>query len=124
MALAFPAVCGSSALAASTEPLPSQPIPQSSIVRTKPLAWDAGAAGKYLDDRMDLWFDKAKKLRTGQGNASCVSCHTVVPYILALPVLRKATGVNEPTPQEVKLLDETLRRVETYGSHEALYKSG
>ena len=72
---------------------------------------------------MDLWFEKAKKLRTGQGTSSCVSCHTVVPYALARPVLRKASGMSKPTPQEAKLLDETLRRVDTYGSHEPLYKS-
>jgi hypothetical protein len=38
-------------------------------------------------------------------------------------VLRKATGVSEPTPQEAKLLDEALRRVDTYGNHEPLYES-
>jgi hypothetical protein len=96
---------------------------QLSTGRNKTTAWDQQAAAKYLDDRMDLWFDKAKKLRTDQGTTSCVSCHTVVPYALARPALRKAAGVNQPTPQEAKLLDETLRRVDTYGSHEPLYKS-
>ena len=69
---------------------------------------------------MDLWFGKARKLRTGQGTTTCVSCHTVVPYALVRPALRKATGVSKPTPQEARLLDETLRRVDTYGSHEPL----
>src|SRR5260370_1238830 len=105
-ALVFLAVCRWSAIAASADP------PQISTLPTRPPAWDARAAGKYLDARMDLWFDKAKKLRTGQGDASCVSCHTVVPYALARSVLRKATGVNKQTPQEVKLLEQTLRRVE------------
>jgi squalene-hopene/tetraprenyl-beta-curcumene cyclase len=122
-ALPFLAVCPSSAHAASADPVPSQPIPQVSTVRNKSTAWDQQAAAKYLDDRMDLWFEKAKKLQTGRGNTSCVSCHTVVPYVLARPVLRKATGVSKPTPQEAKLLDQTLRRVETYGSHEPLYKN-
>ena len=81
------------------------------------------AAARYLDDRMDLWFQKAKKLRTGQETTSCVSCHTVVSYALARPALRKAMGVSKPTAQELKLLDETVRRVDTYGSHEPLYKS-
>jgi squalene-hopene/tetraprenyl-beta-curcumene cyclase len=122
-ALPFLAVCASSALAASADPASSQPMPLASTVRNTPTAWDKEAAAKYLDDRMDLWFDKAKKLRTGQGTTTCVSCHTVVPYALARPVLRKATGVTQPTPQEAKLLDETLRRVDTYGSHEPLDKS-
>jgi len=95
----------------------AQPAPEASQ------AWDKQAVAKYLDDRMDLWFEKAKKLRTGDGKTSCVSCHTVVPYAMARPVLRKAAGVNKPTPQETKLLAETILRVESYGSHEPLYKS-
>jgi squalene-hopene/tetraprenyl-beta-curcumene cyclase len=91
-------------------------------VRNQPSAWDQQAAAKYLDDRMDLWFEKARKLRTGQGNTSCVSCHMTVPYALARPAPRKAAGVSKPTPQEAKLLDETLRRVDTYGNHEPLSK--
>ena len=54
---------------------------------------------------------------------SCVSCHTVAPYALARPALRKAAGVGAPAPQEERLLRETLLRVATYGSHEPLYKS-
>lgn len=82
-----------------------------------------GHAARYLDDRMDVWFAKSKKLRTGDVQTSCVSCHTVAPYALARPVLRQAAGVNAPTPQEERLLRETLLRVATYGSHEPLYKS-
>jgi squalene-hopene/tetraprenyl-beta-curcumene cyclase len=122
-ALPFLATCTSSALAASADPVPSQPIPPVSTVRNVPTAWDKEAAAKFLDDRMDLWFEKARKLRTGRGTSSCVSCHTVVPYALARPALRKAAGVSQPTPQEAKLLDETLRRVDTYGSHEPLVAS-
>ncbi len=72
---------------------------------------------------MDMWFVRAKKLRTGEAKTSCVSCHTVLPYALARPALRKAAGVSKPTPQEVRLLDETIRRVETYENHDPLYKS-
>jgi hypothetical protein len=122
-ALPFLTVCASSALAASADPDPSGPVPQESTVRNTATGWDQEAAAKYLDDRMDLWFQKARKLQTGQGTTTCVSCHTVVPYALARPALRKAAGVDRPTPQEAKLLDETIRRVDTYGSHEPLDKS-
>jgi hypothetical protein len=88
----------------------------------KGTAWESAAA-KYLDDRMDLWFVKAKKLRSGEGKASCVSCHTTTPYVMARPALRKAAGVTNRAPQEARLLEETLRRVETYEDHEPLYKS-
>ena len=85
--------------------------------------WNKEAAARYLDDRMDLWFQKAKKLGTGEGKTSCISCHTVVPYALARPLLRKAAGVSKPTGQELRLLEETVRRVDTYDTHEPLYKS-
>src|SRR5664279_5341577 len=123
LALPFLMVCASSALADSADPEPSGPVPQESTVRNTATGWDQEAAAKYLDDRMDLWFQKARKLQTGQGTTTCVSCHTVVPYALARPALRKAAGVDKPTPQEAKLLDETIRRVDTYGSHEPLDKS-
>jgi hypothetical protein len=84
--------------------------------------WQANAA-RYLDDRMDVWFVKSKKLATGAVRTSCISCHTVAPYALARPALRKAAGVKTPAPQEARLLSETLLRVATYNNHEPLYKS-
>ena len=104
---------------------PNQALAQSTLKGSKesnPGGWDKLAVAKYLDDRMDLWFQKAKKLRSGEEKTSCVSCHTVVPYVLARPALRKASGESKPTAQEMKLLIETVRRVETYGTHEPLYK--
>lgn len=85
-------------------------------------AWDQQAAAKYLDDRMDLWFAKARALQTGEGKTACVSCHITVPYVLVRPALRRAMGVSRPMPQEAKLIAETLRRVDTYTNHEALIK--
>ena len=82
--------------------------------------WDREAAAQYLDDRIDLWFERATQLKTGQGKTSCVSCHTVVPYLLARPALRKAMQRAQPTQQEVKLLKEIAQRVETYPDHESL----
>jgi hypothetical protein len=83
--------------------------------------WDAEKAAQYLDDRMDMWLDKATKLRTGEGKTACISCHAVVPYLLARPALRKAMRVTNPTPQEVKLLREITQRVDNYASQEPLY---
>jgi len=122
-ALRLLVVCASSTLTAAANAAPSDPIPGVAAVRNTPTAWDKEAAAKNLDDRMDLWFDKAKKLRTGQGNTSCVSCHTIVPYVLARPALRKAAGMNRPTPQEAKLVDEARQRVASYDDHEPLYES-
>src|SRR5664279_371486 len=118
LVLLFSAVWLSSAIAASSDPVPPQP----SSMQNKQTDWDQQAAAKYLDDRMDLWFEKATKLRTGPGTTSCASCHNTVPYALARPALRKAAGISQPTPQEAKLLDETMRRVDTYANHEPLSK--
>src|SRR2546428_9338198 len=63
--------------------------------------WDREGAAKYLDERMDAWFANAKKLRTGQGVTTCVSCDTVVPYALSRPDLRRADAQRTRTSQEV-----------------------
>jgi hypothetical protein len=84
--------------------------------------WDRDGAAKYLDDRMDLWFASGKKLRTGETKTTCVSCHTTVPYVLARPALRRAMGVAAATPQESKLYEETVRRVEDYDGRQLLYE--
>jgi squalene-hopene/tetraprenyl-beta-curcumene cyclase len=84
----------------------------------QPSRWDPAGAAQYLDARMEEWFAKATKVRTGDGTASCVSCHTPVPYALARPALRRAMGQASPTALETRLVDEVTRRVETYGSHE------
>jgi len=120
--LALPFLIGwiSFAVAASPEVVPTPVTPQVSDAQA---GWDQQAAARYLDDRMDFWFAKAKRLRTGSGTTSCIACHTVVPYSLARAALRKATGMNKPTTQETKLLDEIIRRVGTYAEHEPLYKS-
>ncbi len=83
--------------------------------------WDREGAAQYLDERMEVWFAKAKKLQTGQAETTCVSCHTTVPYVLARPALRRAMQVSTATPQELRLLDETTRRVENYATHQPLY---
>ena len=76
--------------------------------------WDRTAAAQYLDERINLWFEKARQLQTGEGKAACISCHTVVPYLLARPALRKAMQITEPTSPEARLLDNITRRVETW----------
>ena len=86
-------------------------------------SWNRESAARYLDERMDAWFAKAKKLQTGQRLTACVSCHTTVPYVLSRSVLRRATHVSRATPQEVRVLEEATRRVETYGAHQPLYDS-
>jgi hypothetical protein len=89
--------------------------------RTASGGWDREGTARYLDERMNIWFASAKKLRTGQAETSCVSCHTTVPYMFARPVLRRAMRVSAATPQEMRLIEEATRRVESYGDHQLLY---
>lgn len=85
--------------------------------------WNREAAARYLDQRMDTWFEKGEKLQTGPAQTTCVSCHTVIPYALARPALRRAMQVNERTPQETRLVDETARRVHASDRKQLLYES-
>src|SRR5438552_2861861 len=73
--------------------------------------WNREAAAVYLDQRMDDWFANAQKLDAGGRQTSCISCHTVVPYALARPALRRAMRVSAPTGHEQRLADETSQRV-------------
>src|SRR5438552_15004910 len=76
-------------------------------------SWKQAEAGHYLDERANAWFAFPS---AGRGEAemktACVSCHTAFPYALARPVLRKLTGVDQPTAYEQQLLEYTKRRVE------------
>jgi len=83
--------------------------------------WDREGAARYLDERMDVWFANAKKLKTGDGETACVSCHTALPYALSRPALRRAMHVTEPTAQETRVIEGIARRVETYDSHQPMY---
>jgi len=83
--------------------------------------WDPAGAAAYLDARMDAWFANATKLKTGNSQTACVSCHAGLAYALARPVLRRVLHESTLPPQEARVLDETIRRVETYSTHQVLY---
>jgi squalene-hopene/tetraprenyl-beta-curcumene cyclase len=83
--------------------------------------WDPAAAAAYLDARMDLWFANGTKLKTGDTQTACVSCHAGLAYALSRPALRRTMHVDVPSTQEAKLIDDTTRRVETYATHQVLY---
>ena len=79
----------------------------------EPAHWRKAEAGRYLDERAQAWFAFAD---AGRGEAEtksrCVSCHTVSPFALARPALRKLTGASEPTEIEKRLIVQTKMRVE------------
>ncbi len=78
-----------------------------------PAHWRKTEAGRYLDERAQAWFAFTD---AGRGEAEtktrCVSCHTISPFALARPALRKLTGASEPTEIEKRLIAQTKMRVE------------
>src|SRR2546425_10959531 len=78
-------------------------------------SWNPDEARKYLDERQKAWFAFSSADRgEGETRTSCVSCHTVLPYAIARPVLRKLAGAETVTEQEERLLVQTRMRVENW----------
>jgi hypothetical protein len=74
--------------------------------------WNKDLAAERLDERIQAWFAFAGADRgTGKDKISCLSCHSVVPYFLARPALRRLAGITSATPHESKLIEQTQRRV-------------
>jgi len=71
--------------------------------------WDQNAAAAYLDRRQAWWMGWPKAQLDHQ--TFCVSCHTVVPYALSRPSLRKALAEQGPSSNEHRLLDNVTKRV-------------
>ena len=90
---------------------PADPIP----------GFDTGAAARYLDARMDVWWTKAKPLKSGDGETKCLSCHTAIPYALARPALRKAMGVTAATAHEAAILDTVRTRLAHLDNQQPFY---
>jgi squalene-hopene/tetraprenyl-beta-curcumene cyclase len=72
-------------------------------------SWDPKAAAAYLDQR-ERWWMGWQEAAVDHGTF-CVSCHTVVPYALARPALRKALGERTPTDNERLLIENVTKRV-------------
>jgi squalene-hopene/tetraprenyl-beta-curcumene cyclase len=92
--------------------------------------WNPKAAATYLDQRETWWigWDAAKR----DHQTYCVSCHTVVPYVLSRPALRASLAETGPSPNERALIENVTKRVrnwqemlpfysdEKYGAHKAV----
>jgi squalene-hopene/tetraprenyl-beta-curcumene cyclase len=72
-------------------------------------AWNGKATGQYLDARASWWNDWSSADR-GRGT-TCASCHTTVPYALALPALAKLPDRKTLPEVAQRLLAGTRTRV-------------
>ena len=77
-----------------------------------PGQWNQTGASQYLDRRGENWF-KFSSANRGEGASTshCVSCHSLLPYALARPVLRRLSNEKSPTEWETKTLAQTKLRV-------------
>jgi squalene-hopene/tetraprenyl-beta-curcumene cyclase len=80
-----------------------------------PKQWDRTGAERYLDGREQAWFSFGSANR-GQGadKTTCVSCHSLLPYALARPALRKLSNDDVPTKLESKILEQIKHRVSNW----------
>jgi squalene-hopene/tetraprenyl-beta-curcumene cyclase len=70
-------------------------------------------AARSMDGRAKEWFEFAGANRgEGADKITCASCHSLVPYVLARPALRRISGAEGPTALEEKVLAQTTRRVD------------
>jgi squalene-hopene/tetraprenyl-beta-curcumene cyclase len=81
----------------------------------EPEHWNKTAAREYLDRRGEEWFKFGGAYR-GQGatKTSCVSCHSLLSYALARPVLRRISDEKKPNEMEAKVLEQVKTRVSNW----------
>ncbi len=104
-AVCFVAFTGVSFRGASDEPAPA--------------TWNKQAAASYLDARQTWWMHWPKAAR--DHDTFCVSCHTVVPYLLARSALRSALAQPAISRDERKILDNVQKRVLLWDALEPFY---
>jgi squalene-hopene/tetraprenyl-beta-curcumene cyclase len=79
----------------------------------EPDGWQSARAAEYLDERAKEWFAYASAHRgAGATQSTCVSCHTLVPYALARPALRRPKDA--PAAEFEKLIANVRSRVDAW----------
>lgn len=76
------------------------------------VAWNQRAAANYLDQR-EVWWQAWPRAQKDRGTL-CISCHTVVPYAMAMPELRRDLGEAAMTPPEKVMLASVEKRVDDW----------
>jgi squalene-hopene/tetraprenyl-beta-curcumene cyclase len=80
-----------------------------------PEAWNRAKAAGFLDARGEQWFNFGSSHRGKEPNkSSCISCHSLLSYALARPVLRQISKENVPTQWEARVLEQTKSRVSNW----------
>lgn len=91
----------------------------SSPIDGKRLSWNARTVAAYLDKREEWWMSWPIAAR-GQ-STFCVSCHTVLPFMLAQPQLDRILGQSGPSLEEQKLFEDVSNRVRNWTTERSYY---
>jgi len=81
--------------------------------------WDATAAARYLDQRLEWWRKWPKSQR--DHDTRCISCHTALPVALARPALRASLGERSQTLTEQAMYADIVKRVQMWRDVEPFY---
>jgi squalene-hopene/tetraprenyl-beta-curcumene cyclase len=82
-------------------------------------SWDAQAAAKYLDGR-ELWWSRWPTSQRDHETV-CVSCHTVLPYVLSRRALRGTLHEEAPSAIERSILAGVTKRVSLWSDVKPFY---
>ena len=82
-------------------------------------SWDPKSAAAYLDSREGWWMQWMGSAR--DHGTFCVSCHTALPYALAMPELRASLGQQGISTNEQALVDNVTKRVRLWKETEPYY---
>lgn len=94
-------------------------VARGEAVPTKKSAWNGTAAAAYLDNRLTWWRQWPKAER--DHGTRCVSCHTSLPHVLAMPSLRNQSGKHQRSIDEMGMFDDVVKRVYLWDEVEPFY---
>lgn len=81
--------------------------------------WNKAAATQFLDDR-ETWWQAWPRAQKDHGTL-CISCHTVVPYAMVRPELRRDLGDASMAAPERVMLQSVEKRVGDWGAMAPFY---
>lgn len=94
-------------------------VARGEAVPTKKSAWNEAAAAAYLENRLTWWRQWPKAER--DHGTRCVSCHTSLPHVLAMPSLRDQSGKQRQSVDEIGMFDDVVKRVYLWDEVEPFY---
>lgn len=94
-------------------------VARSDATPPSPRGWNAAAAAGYLDGRLNWWRQWPKAER--DHGTRCISCHTSLPHVLAMPTLRAQTGHGRRSIDEMAMVDDIVQRVWMWDAVEPFY---